>query len=67
MLDQELRTNIETVRNKISARIDQLIKHEKEYYAEGDFDRSVVCDQKSRLLKMVLDDIDSALGVPPSN
>lgn len=57
----ELRTKIESIRDRLANRIEQLTIYEEQYKDSGDIEDAVRCSIKWRALEVVLHNIDEAL------
>jgi len=63
MVKDKLREEVQSIRMKLSKRIDMLNKHKQEYEENGDPFEADKCYLKSSQLFMVLNDIDKALKI----
>lgn len=57
----ELRIKIESIRNRLANRIEQLTVYEEQYKDSGDIEDAVRCSIKWRALEVVLRNLDEAL------
>jgi hypothetical protein len=57
----ELRTKIESIRDRLANRIEQLTVYEEQYKDSGDLEDAVRCSIKWRALEVVLRNLDEAL------
>jgi len=58
---EKLRKDIEAIRLKLSNRIDQLGNYVYSHREAGNFSSASICNNKRRLLLMIINDIDEAL------